>query len=130
MGWGSAVDIIDLAIKAADDAATEVLNFYGPELGVDPHLGGDLRRDVDNAIRPHVRQLATKLRDNDWDNIEDSDYFERFPREMYGHSDGEHERYLRDRLEKAVLDQPIERIMALALDLKNHLDQTRKAAQS
>lgn len=129
MGWGSAVDIIDLAIKAADDAAKQALRHCWPDVTAQT-LNADLQREVDDAIRPHVRQLATKLRDNDWDNIEDSDYFERFPREMYGYSDGEHERYLRDRLEKAALDQPMDRIMALALDLKNHLDQTRKAAQS
>lgn len=90
MGWCSATEIIDTAIKAAE-AAWEVAG----DVTENPHLDSpDNRARLDDALRPFVATLAAKLRDQDWDREQDSDYFQRFPQEMLGHSDPEHQDWL------------------------------------
>lgn len=99
MGWCSATEIIDTAIKAADD----VLERAYAELGVDPGRVtlDDVRPTLDDVLRPFVATLAAKLRDEDWDCEQDSDYFDRFAQEMLGHSDGEHQEWLAENLRDA-----------------------------
>lgn len=73
MGWCSATEIMDTAIRAALRLVTSA----------QPQLRADLLV-TDELLRPFVRSVAQELRDGDWDCIEDSNYFERFAPEMYG----------------------------------------------
>lgn len=86
MGWCSATRIMDTALGAAKAAVTAALLNVPLEALPD----GDRGKHVDAALRPFVERLASMLRDGDWDCIEESDYFEQFAQEMYGHSDSEH----------------------------------------
>lgn len=100
MGWCSATDIMDAAVKAADELLVKAYDA----LGVDSERVTleDIRDELDDAMRPYVRSIADKLRDGDWDCIEESDYFDRFPQEMLGYSDSEYESRLRQQLKDAV----------------------------
>jgi hypothetical protein len=86
MGWCSGTEIIDTAIKAADELLVEAYE----RLGVDPDRVKleDLRPHLDEVLRPFVSQMAEKLHEGDWDCEDESEYFDRFPQEMLGHTDG------------------------------------------
>jgi hypothetical protein len=49
-------------------------------------------------LRPFVGRIATHLRDGDWDCIDESAYFDRFPQEMLGYDDNRYAEYLLDKL--------------------------------
>ena len=121
MGWCSATDIMDAALKAAEDTVAYVLVnpedfWYGAK-----NLGErreDLQVQADNVLRPFVTRLAKELRDGDWDCIDESDYFQRFPQEMLGHDDTEHRDWLIRKIRQA--EDPDE-IVDLANRLMAHV---------
>lgn len=80
MGWCSATEIIDAAIVAADDVVRQL-------------RGECLPGAFDDELRPFVRALADKLRDADWDCVEESDHYDRFGPELRGLTDAEFRRY-------------------------------------
>jgi hypothetical protein len=92
VGWCSATEIIDTALGAVEAGIAAAYEA----LGVDEERVtlADVRGELDDALRPFVQILAEKLRDNDWDCVDESEYFERFPQEMLGHSDSEHRAWL------------------------------------
>lgn len=96
MGWCSATEIMDAAVEAADRAvATAWQIATGAEGARTPMLANalrvrpELRAELDETLRPFVRTIADKLRDGDWDCIEESDYYDRFGPEMQGMTDEE-----------------------------------------
>lgn len=91
MGWCSATEIMDWAIQMADDAVAAVLGATTED--------GEVKSRIDDAIRPLVAALATKLHDEDWDCEQDSDHFDRFPQEMLGYDDHEYARWLGEQLQ-------------------------------
>jgi hypothetical protein len=97
MGWCSATEIMDTALEAAEAAVEAALDAI--EWGAQPTRHGE--QLVDDALRPFVARLAAVLRNNDWDCIEESDYFDRFQQEMLGHDDSEHAAYLVEQVKDA-----------------------------
>jgi hypothetical protein len=87
---------MDRALAAAEKAVRAAI---ADVLGVDdaPAFLRDMPT-VDDALRPFVAELAAALRDGDWDCIEESNYFDRFPQEMLGHSDDEHKAWLLEKI--------------------------------
>jgi hypothetical protein len=79
MGWCSATEIMDAATTAVDKMVAEL---SGPAAG-EP----EIQEASDDLIRPFVRAIADKLRDEDWDCIEEADAFDRFRQEMLGYDD-------------------------------------------
>lgn len=105
MGWCSATAIIDTAIEAAERAIAHAWQIasgnenaktpaYANELRTRPRL----RSDLDDTLRPFVAAIAGQLRHNDWDCIEESQYFARFRQEMLGYDDHEMAGWYRDML--------------------------------
>jgi hypothetical protein len=101
VGWCSATDIMDTALDAATAAvaamwqvATDNEDVRTPAWANDMNERPELRAKLDEVLRPFVTTLAEKLRENDWDCVDESRYFERFPQEMHGHSDSEHRAWL------------------------------------
>lgn len=86
MGWCSATDLMDTALAAAEAAVQAALS----ETDCPEPSAEQLEARVDAALRPFVAKLAEVLRDNDWDCVDESDYFDQFPQEMLGHNDQEH----------------------------------------
>lgn len=87
MGWCSATDIMDAALGAAEAAVKEVIDGY-------VHGDADseaIQARTDDALRPLVATIAEKLRDGDWDCIDESEYYHRFAQEMQGEDDREYE---------------------------------------
>lgn len=93
MGWCSATEIMDTAIKGAEEAVRAVVETIGDPAGV-----MSFQSTVDEALSPFVRRIATTLRDSDWDCIEESEYFERFPQEMLGKDDKQYRSWLHDQI--------------------------------
>lgn len=134
MGWCSATDIMDAAVEAADravaaawqlasgneDARTPVL---ANALSADPTL----REKLDAVMRPFVASIAARLRDGDWDCIEEADAFDRFRQEMLGYDDQRMTEWYRDRLYEA--DDP-ETITQWAHALQQHADNITQGAPS
>lgn len=96
MGWCSATDIMDTALDGAEAAVKAALAAHS-DLSADS-LGEVYRPQVDDALRPFVTILAERLRAEDWDCVDESRYFERFPQEMLGHSDSEHHAWLLEKV--------------------------------
>lgn len=92
MGWCSATDIMDTALDGAEAAVKAALAAHS-DLNADS-LGEAYRAQVDDALRPFVTTLAERLRNDDWDCVDESRYFDRFAQEMLGHSDSEHHAWL------------------------------------
>lgn len=101
MGWCSATEIMDMAVKAAEDAVSYTLvnpeKLWQNASTLGP-MRSELQDSVDGVLRPFVAAIAEKLRDGDWDCIEESDYFDRFPREMLGYDDREWEEWLAEQI--------------------------------
>lgn len=97
MGWCSAIDIMDTALAAAQEAVSAVL----AETDCPEPPAAQTVQAMDDALRPFVTKLAKVLRDGDWDCIEESDYFDRFPQEMLGYDDSEFEAWLVERVKDA-----------------------------
>jgi hypothetical protein len=94
MGWCSATDIMDAAVEAADRAVAAAWQIAsGSEDARTPALANALNADptlrekLDEVLRPFVASIAAKLRDGDWDCIEEADAFDRFRQEMLGYDD-------------------------------------------
>lgn len=101
MGWCSATEIMDTALDAATAAvaamwqiATDNEDARTPAWANDVNARPELRAKLDDALRPFVTTLAEWLRAEDWDCMNESEYFERFPQEMLGQSDSEHHAWL------------------------------------
>lgn len=101
MGWCSATEIMDTALDAATAAvaamwqiATDQEDARTPAWANDVNERPELRAKLDDALRSFVATLAERLRAEDWDCVDESRYFERFPQEMLGHSDSEHRAWL------------------------------------
>lgn len=101
MSWTSATEIIDSAIEAAErylaagwQIASGNEDARTPEFANAIHADPTLRPKLDEVIRPIVATIAAKLRDEDWDSAQDSDYFDRFPQELTGWSDQEYAEWL------------------------------------
>jgi len=101
MGWCSATEIMDGAIEAAErylaagwqiasGQADERTPAFANALNADPTL----RDQLDEVLRPIVATIAEKLREADWDCIDESKYFDRFPMEMQGWTKQEYADYL------------------------------------
>lgn len=90
MGWCSATEIMDTALSAAEAVAVRATEMAaeveegtrGPDVNPLPEL--------DEVLRPFVITIAEKLRDGDWDCIEESEYYDRFAQEMHGDTDTEY----------------------------------------
>lgn len=93
MGWCSATEIMDAVVAGAEKAAFDVLDNMGKG-----DEAASWRPTVDAALRPFVATVAEKLRDSDWDCIDESEYFDRFPQEMLGYDDQEYRAYLHKQL--------------------------------
>jgi len=117
MGWCSATDIMDAAVKGAEAAVRVVLEEFAP-----PGSDDAVQAKVDDVLRPFVVTIARKLRDGDWDCIEESDYFERFRQEMLGHDDQEHAAWIRENLGDAVRYDENDQVAHWAALLKVHTD--------
>lgn len=107
MGWCSATEIMDAAVEAADRAvATAWQLASGSEDARTPALANALNADptlrekLDEVLRPFVATIAAKLRDGDWDCIEEADAFDRFRQEMLGKGDTQMIRWYRDQLKE------------------------------
>lgn len=106
MGWCSATKIMDAAVAAADEAVKATLQqvyqkaavLERDDAGKPTVHTATVLVDVDAVLSPFVAAIADKLRDGDWDCIEESDYFGRFPQEMLGHDDRRYQEYLHDKL--------------------------------
>ncbi len=101
MSWTSATEIIDNAIEACErylaagwQIASGNEDARTPEFANAIHADPTLRPKLDEVIRPIVAKIAAKLRDEDWDSAQDSDYFDRFPQELTGWSDREYAEWL------------------------------------
>jgi hypothetical protein len=101
MGWCSATEIMDGSLAAAETVVAHLLVNPGQIWQSAQNLGPlreDLEATVDSILRPFVEALAEKLREGDWDCIEESSYFHRFPQEMLGKDDADYEEWLADQL--------------------------------
>lgn len=96
MGWCGATQIMDTAIDAADAVVVGVV-----ETMRDPAGPKAFTSVVDEVLRPLVRTLAEKLRDADWDCIDESRHFDRFPQEMLGYDNREFGQWLVDKVGEA-----------------------------
>lgn len=97
MGWCSGTDIMDAALDAAEAAVRETIDGY-------VHGDADeeaIQARVDEVLRPFVVTIAEKLRDGDWDCIEESRHYDRFAQEMHGEDDREYETRLIEGLHEA-----------------------------
>lgn len=106
MGWCSATEIMDAAVAAADCAVTAAWQIAtGNEHARTPEFANALRADpmlrlkLDDVLRPFVTSIAAKLRDDDWDCVEEADAFDRFRQEMLGYDDARMVTWYREQLE-------------------------------
>lgn len=111
MGWCSATEIMDAAVEAADRAVAAAWQIAsGAEGARTPEFANALqdrprlRGTLDDVMRPFVASIAEKLRDGDWDCIEEADAFDRFRQEMLGYDDDQMIDWYRDKINE--LDDP------------------------
>lgn len=99
MGWCGATRIMDAALAAADELLTQAYDA----LGVDSARVtlDDIRPDMDAVLSPFVASLAEELRNADWDCIQESKHFHRFPQEMLGMDRRDYETHLIEQLQYA-----------------------------
>jgi hypothetical protein len=110
MGWCSATDIMDAALEGAERAVTAAWQIASGQEGArTPAFANALNEDpslrakLDDVLRPFVVTIAAKLRDGDWDCVDESRYYDRFPQEMHGWTD---ERYA-EHLAEMIADDPL-----------------------
>lgn len=112
MGWCSATEIMDAAVKGAEAVADRLLTTAAEVSGrtaadareVATRLG--VQDELDQVLSPFVAAIAKKLRDGDWDCIEESAYFDRFPQEMLGKDDRQYQAYLHEQLRYTDPNEP------------------------
>lgn len=135
MGWCSATEIMDAAVEAADRAVAAAWQLasgnenartpaFANALQADP----DLRGKLDEVMRPLVAAIAAKLRDGDWDCIEEADAFDRFRQEMLGYDDLRMERWYRERVQDAAADDDLEALRGAQADLDTFVARTAGGA--
>jgi hypothetical protein len=105
MGWCGATEIMDAAVEAADRAVREAVAQVYQQAAVFEREAPEgtpatVLVNVDDVMRPFVRAIADKLRDGDWDCIEEADAFGRFRQEMLGYDDNEMADWYRAQLEE------------------------------
>lgn len=93
MGWCSATEIMDTAIGGALDVLRKIDLDRGTQATMPP------REKALELLRPMVAVLAEQLRSQDWDCIEESDYFPHFPQEMLGLSGAAWDNWVSEQLE-------------------------------
>lgn len=91
MGWCSATEIMDTALDAA---LALVKDIQAPGVPVTRAVTKEQRE----RLRPFVAEIAEKLREGDWDCVEESDYFNDFPQEMLGLDDHRYQEWRREQL--------------------------------
>lgn len=108
MGWCSATEIMDAAVEAADRAVAAAWQLAsGSEDARTPALANALNADptlrekLDEVMRPFVASIAAKLRDGDWDCIEEAYAFDRFRAEMLGLNDDQMIDWYRERISES-----------------------------
>jgi hypothetical protein len=130
MGWCSATEIMDAAVEAAERAVAAAWQLasgnedartpaYANALQADPSI----REKVDEVLRPFVARIAEQLRDGDWDCIEESNYFERFRREMLGFDHRQMADWYRERLTEDYDPSP-EQVREFADLMAHHLQES------
>jgi hypothetical protein len=135
MGWCSATEIMDAAVEAADRAVAAAWQTasgsdgartpaFANALQADPSL----REKLDEVVRPFVAAIASKLRDGDWDCIEEADAFDRFRQEMLGYDDLQMERWYRERIQDAAADDDLEALRTAQADLDTFVTRTGRGA--
>jgi len=133
MGWCGATEIMDAAVEAADRAVAAAWQLasdnegartpaFANALRADP----DLRAKLDDVMRPFVAAIAEKLRDGDWDCIEEADAFDRFRQEMLGYDHQRMTEWFRERLYEA--DDP-EVITKWTHALQEHVDKSQEVTR-
>lgn len=124
MGWCSGTEIMDAALEAAQEAVRAALAETGSPRT--PTVG--TVQAVDDALRPFVAKLAKKLRDDDWDCIEESQYFERFAQEMLGDDDQQYEQRLMKQLAEAAECGDADQVWRVTEQLDAHKRKMEKQA--
>lgn len=114
MGWCSATEIMDRALKTAEEAvlAGVAVVVGGGSPGAHEWLLANEPEALDKALSPFVVELAAVLRDGDWDCIEESEYFDRFTQEMFGHTDDEHRAWLVEQIKDFADDDQTDQVIA------------------
>jgi 4-aminobutyrate aminotransferase-like enzyme len=133
MGWCSGTEIMDAALKAAlaaQRAALVIALDEGHGCCTAEGYYADPGRQVqlDNALRPFVSAVAEVLRDGDWDCIEESDYFDRFPQEMLGDDDQQYEQRLMEQLAEAAEYGDADQVRRVTEQLDAHKRKVEKQA--
>jgi hypothetical protein len=92
---------MDAALEGAERAVTAAWQIAsGQEDARTPAFANALNEDpslrakLDDVLRPFVATIAAKLRDGDWDCVDESNYYDRFPQEMQGWSDDQYAAHL------------------------------------
>lgn len=98
MGWCSATEIMD---KALGEAIKAVDSAYRVGVG-----GGNIPNAVldsmtTETLRPFARAVAKVLHGQDWDCVEESEFFDRFPQELLDMDDDEYEGWLVEQIDDA-----------------------------
>ena len=98
----TALHAAEVAVAAAISGAVEGLDNDGRNLSEQEKA--DFIAEITNSdeltrlLSPFVATIAEKLRDGDWDCIDESEYFDRFPQEMLGYDDQRYRTYLHEKL--------------------------------
>lgn len=133
MGWCSATEIMDAAVDAAERAAkAAVAQVYEQAVvlektddGRPPHHNATVMVNVDEVLRPFVARIAEKLRDGDWDCIEEAAHFDRFRREMLGYDHRQMAEWCRDRLTEDYEPTPAQ-VREYGALLAHHLEESTR----
>lgn len=111
MGWCSATEIMDAALEGAERAVAAAWQMASgldgartPALANSIQADPTIREQLDEVLRPFVATIAERLRDGDWDCIEEANDFDRFRAEMLGYDDDQMIQWYRKRL--AETDDP------------------------
>lgn len=130
MGWCSATEIMDAAVEAADRAVAAAWQIASGNEGVKtPALANALNADpglrekLDSVMRPFVAAIAAKLRDGDWDCIEEADAFDRFRQEMLGYDHRQMAEWYREHLAEDYEPTP-EQVREYGALFAHHLEES------
>jgi hypothetical protein len=103
----AAVEAADRAVTAAWQLASDNEHARTPAFANALQADPTLREKLDDVMRPFVAAIAEKLRDGDWDCIEEADAFDRFTQEMLGYDNRRMERWHRERIADAAADDDL-----------------------
>lgn len=128
MGWCSATEIMDAAIKAAETAVHAVIQEIQRDNGKGRSTAEwDIQAVVDEALSPFVKTIAEHLNDGDWDCHRESAYYDRFAQEMHGDTDEEYMDRLAEELAEEVKYEGVttERYRQLVARIQRHAEKMR-----